>query len=893
MARKSVKGYAEKNYYDNTKFNGGIVATNDPLNEGYFRHLVNFDISDMGQSLVPRKGYLTTTLKGSYTNEKESIETQLLNKQTIYFYDESLGEYIFLDLGNSGTDSSKIPAWRVKFDIENNFITSCTHITNVNYPDLANVVHHTDAWVLRRINPINTIQAIRIVDEDMVTSYIIKVKYKDIINSESTNTIFWLKLYYIKDTTHYGDTEYLGDTLVLSYLDTEDIVDHVDSRNRNIASTKNIIPDPMQHTYTDADKPSGFVQSFPMIYVKDTKDNYLLNTYNDINNLTIIPNYYISKTSTNYMWCYTYSITRMQYASTLYLDKYAVYDSPLFLLDTNEIFTDTQKELIIDEYENARNKALDKYNISESGYLKFRDINIDDYATVIGASSLEPHEETFETYIIFLVPKIKDEDNLETLHIHKRIKDDAIDLGISGFPSYFQNGKVFLRTNDNIVLEPYLGDVPNQAYKDALEGMTSSLRETIEHLNIIDDTSHFVFGNKYCKRLSDEMIMRTISRVKSITMLNVYEVLSALEPDYDFYIRNFNTLENYIGDSSNNLGYDNILQTALDSPLISFRTDYSDDEDHLKPKTAQQVYDKIYGTNNRLIFNVMQTSTKVECEGYDSNIVHGDLLSKLLPNILKESTCTYIFCNSFYNSYLFQSNNIIVPHEVYSVFNPIPMDYIKNMILQKDSDPFNGTHHLMYNRLFKPYVYLLNNTLQTYAYTLIPMLNPFFKDTNIVEVYLNAVPDESLFIKDENILKAELNDSNITFKALSDLNYFETGVNLKVYLIQVPTKEYVQEHPEIFQDFTYDRNLLVQSTSLYQSRLISKSTDVPNTYIEYTKQDSDNIKNANNYLIFNSLLGEHFVIYIDNKLYISKEGKPYYFIEEYKTTQTKDVNNLS
>ena len=61
MARKAVQGYTEKSYYDNTKFLG-TVATNDPVSEGYFRQLVNFDISDTGQSLTPRKGFITTAL---------------------------------------------------------------------------------------------------------------------------------------------------------------------------------------------------------------------------------------------------------------------------------------------------------------------------------------------------------------------------------------------------------------------------------------------------------------------------------------------------------------------------------------------------------------------------------------------------------------------------------------------------------------------------------------------------------------------------------------------------------------------------------------------------------------------------------------------------------------
>jgi hypothetical protein len=78
MARKAIQGYPEKSYYDNTRYLG-IVATTDPLNEGLFKHMVNFDVSDTGQSVEPRDGFLTTTLKSNnvktftLTNNSTSI----------------------------------------------------------------------------------------------------------------------------------------------------------------------------------------------------------------------------------------------------------------------------------------------------------------------------------------------------------------------------------------------------------------------------------------------------------------------------------------------------------------------------------------------------------------------------------------------------------------------------------------------------------------------------------------------------------------------------------------------------------------------------------------------------------------------------------------------------
>ena len=100
MARKSIKGYSEKNYYDNTKFSG-VTATYDVLNEGSFRHMANLDISDTGKSVTPRKGYLTTEF---VNNEGHPIA---LTKNTIYFQEPTTGEYIFLDFSSVDQTTEK------------------------------------------------------------------------------------------------------------------------------------------------------------------------------------------------------------------------------------------------------------------------------------------------------------------------------------------------------------------------------------------------------------------------------------------------------------------------------------------------------------------------------------------------------------------------------------------------------------------------------------------------------------------------------------------------------------------------------------------------------------------------------------------------------------------
>ncbi len=109
MARKAVQGYTEKSYYDNTKYSG-VVATTDPLNEGYFKHLVNFDISDTGQSLTPRKGYLTTALRG--VEDTDALIP--LSRNTIIFKEHETQAHIIYDFQNGEGYIADISAYNLE-----------------------------------------------------------------------------------------------------------------------------------------------------------------------------------------------------------------------------------------------------------------------------------------------------------------------------------------------------------------------------------------------------------------------------------------------------------------------------------------------------------------------------------------------------------------------------------------------------------------------------------------------------------------------------------------------------------------------------------------------------------------------------------------------------------
>lgn len=115
MARKAVQGYTEKSYYDNTRFSG-ILATTDPLNEGYFKHLVNFDIADTGMSMTPRKGFLTTSLRNG-TNyidlSKKSFMYKDGNTQQNIIFDFKADKGYIVDVNGYNVTDKAIPITKI------------------------------------------------------------------------------------------------------------------------------------------------------------------------------------------------------------------------------------------------------------------------------------------------------------------------------------------------------------------------------------------------------------------------------------------------------------------------------------------------------------------------------------------------------------------------------------------------------------------------------------------------------------------------------------------------------------------------------------------------------------------------------------------------------------
>ena len=986
MARKSIKGYAEKNYYDNTKFTGGIVATNDPLNEGSFKHLVNFDISDMGQSLTPRKGFLTTTLKTPnltlmenfeltfkilnisssitasptfritsetgvslleylytwktsykvrqsviirfsqyhvvdynvtftedgiqfttvnpypsfynflvpwnqhstiitldgvsqdlipsdhmpsiepvyvYLDTEKPITPNVLSTQTIYYYDTALNEYVFLDLKNSSTRFKQ--AWRVSLDMNNMFIENCKHITNVDTTDLDNMLYDCN---LNRLQPIGTLQASRIVDENLITSYVIKVEYN--------KKLFWLKMFYRKNST---DT-LLGDTLVLTYLDTEDIV-----------------PVDMQRIYNEEDRPIGFVQEFPMIYVKDSNGNYLINTTKELNGLELIPHFYIEQPGDNYYWAYTYDVTRMHPNANLSTEQ--IYNSMIYKLDTNEQIdpgedTDINETIASDVHQmylNKRENAFNDYFVSYFDYDIFKyNLTETQYSNILNKCYVPQTQVFGDVFVLYVVPK---PNTNNPLHIPVTPTEDhnTINLGIGGLSSYFGGERMYIKlsvehqSNPTIVDSERDWDIFEQFLQDSTYS-ASYLREIHDTVLDIHDNSNYILSLKYCNYIESYNVLEQLRNANVDTLRATLEQISET---HDFYIRPYSSLQEY---TTATTGIDSIFQTAVNSSIITFETDNEDSE--LNAQTVDDLYEKYFTSlNYRIIFNVMATSTVVRMDTYTNNDLYKDsgnyiknidsTLLKVFPGIVTDSVlqkdyiiCTNIgpieFPGSLYLNGIFHrhfEDGFVVGDNIELLSN------LDDILYSQDT---TTTYAYTFNNLFKPCN--INGKL---ALTLYPYCDPI-RNAKIVNFNGVVINLDSLFTIDANDdnLKALLNDSNDTYKDLEKAQYFNTGLNLTFYLLKIPKKDYIESNPTLFPDFQYDRNILINSTSLYNSRQIILSKDKPMTYTRTLVEDPDNIKNAKDYVVFDSLLGEHLVVYKDNVLYISKENIPYYFPEENK-----------
>ena len=315
MARKAVNGYPEKSFYDNTVF-GGIVATGDPLNEGSFAFMSNLDIADTGRSAKPRVGFVSTTLS---VNNK----TQLLSNKILYFRDPQLQKDIIIDLQGFGSPSS---SWLYKTDLSEVDDTS----RKINAQTIGSVIDFADllALISAKLPTLSGSDSARIsyvfknstiltgpkmkmvLDTDGVTSFIAKLKFR--LDQKTFNYV--LKVYYREK----GSLGFTNDTIVLSYVDHE--VQTTNLLNRNVASRKSIVLDPIRYVHSEGQPDAGDLILGSVNLLKDLNANKYINNVipqtlkQQPNKIRIEPMFHLPKASsvflggTNHTWAYRFDI---------------------------------------------------------------------------------------------------------------------------------------------------------------------------------------------------------------------------------------------------------------------------------------------------------------------------------------------------------------------------------------------------------------------------------------------------------------------------------------------------------------------------------------------------------------------------------------------------------
>lgn len=1019
MARKSVKGYAEKNYYDNTKFTGGIVATNDPLNEGSFKHLVNFDIADTGQSLTPRKGFLTTSLR--YKDHGTYVEIPL-SSRTIYYFDANIGKWVFIDFNNpkptvetiyvsKGTSNAEyfmgstkeeeyifkdndsvlsytgtgynrnfangssiiyrfdftkrntdvtvqltyltepkvqisfdgetfkditlhlynfnttVPtntlyikvtssnesvstisymslvssynlatpitgpeqvnnmpgAYIVEFDVSNNYIQNVHHIANIDMSSLPNVVWR-NIWGLPEFIITNKNEAELIHDEYGVTRYLIKVN--NVNNIEYTLDTYWLTFTYRETETEFEGKVYSADTLVIECLDTEDVVDTVNTANRNLASFKSIIPDPMQVIYENGKEPLGFIQQFPMIYAKQD-GKYLINTTQKVDGLEIIPNFYLKEPVNNtfeytdelgntepdaikYEWAYTYDVISTSQEAELLGDS-KIHRSNIHSIKDNSILytTDPNATNVVTYLNNKSNTIFTDYSVpsaeldwATNAHTIFNTWSYNKYETYLDEFDIlldtfdNPYRE--DTLLIYIVPKPSMDKQINLPAAMLQVYD-RIEL----LQTTWYNNSRYNMKEESVMNIPGITEsliyFDGESLQDKFPSIDFSKNEYISGLD--DSTSIYQYvSNKYsiyyganCEPLNNHINNNLKDAIQKyledhdgiISTKNLSSLIKETELDDEkfwFYAQPFSEVKyNYTEDVADHSGYASFIQTALHASLMAFKT---------KGMSVNELESYLNNNKyNKILFKGFEKVAIVNTPKADiPNNKHMKALDKLLPKVLQSPSTYYVYFTKKTGETNIDINKQFVSGE-----------YRTDSIL----------NHFAVTEAY------YNETLINYIYPDILTFLPHIKNKDIDFYEVRTDPKYSTLFTLNTYLSAHLSDTNSSFLSLRNDGYFDQGININMYLLLMPTKKYLKQYYPEFNSYT--RDYFVNTTSLVQTRQLSISHIKPTTYVEYLTEEPTLIKNAKENFIFRSTLGDHLVVYAENKLYISKESKQYYF----------------
>lgn len=326
MARKAVQGYSEKSYFDNTRYLG-MIATTDPLQEGFFKHIVNFDISDTGQSVRPRDGFITTPLYGvDYI--------KLTADKTMMFRSPDDSAFIFYDFGKRIGYVADISSYK----INNNLLPITATVGDYDweqfvqylataFPEVYDYYINSNYTltlnhILDHLNIIYESKVDFIYDENGIRKALVKALLQ--LPTQANPVTVTIEMYYRgSDSTLIFDCvdNFLHPTFV--------------SSERNLSVSASIIPTNMQILYTANNRPSGHVSNLGnFVYIFDDEDNYVNNfifrntNYNIRPYFTLNPAYYDLNNDVNSTDKWAYRVELFNTSSEIGDNKDTVFSTP-------------------------------------------------------------------------------------------------------------------------------------------------------------------------------------------------------------------------------------------------------------------------------------------------------------------------------------------------------------------------------------------------------------------------------------------------------------------------------------------------------------------------------------------------------------------------------------
>lgn len=886
MARKAIRGYSEKSYYENSTFKG-VVATTDPLNEGNFAHMVNFDISDTGNSLKPRCGFLTTDF---LLHTSEGYDTLKLKADTtIYFYEPSIQKYIFVDFSTFrftseelGDYTYSLNAYAVEFvskivegHTNKHFIAE--RISNVDIDDIFSlfVLNEEDDYKNMRLALTRTkfkqTLAEHITDSYLISKYIIKHAFNDY------TPYTWIEVYYRKEGSSYEDVTYTDDTVVVSFVNTEDTVS-IDPNNRNIASTKSIIPEPLQKIYPADSKDLAYNQ-FPFIYAKDnTTGKYLTTTSKDLD-ITLTPHFLLKEPNDKRVWAYTYSFISTRYGSDLSSDN--VWYSDVYTLKDNINIEDV--------YNNALIQEAERVSI------------VDEHIGLVHLDSL----------IDTVYP-----DNIASMYFYWMY---ASALATPKFEQFYGARTL------------YSGTLPHKVNDDNTTDIDYDKADIGKYLTQVNMKPYEYFNSDYFKNsvliyvvpnVTDEKINTCQYSASDFSMFLLrlsYSIEAFKETNCFTYNRSHKFVQQVLNTSNANIGdFISTISTIDCSSLRFIIVPFSEmsetfnvyKEGATNPKAGLQYYTH-YAVNTGVLFEINKPKTLYELCEYLRNNNHTNLVWRFMQTGTYVKIPTDVTINLSFDTRAHQ----IVPNAdtlsdtrtkelYYYIYTADTPNYGENIGVGNFNE--NGTgSYLTYTDHLKQYFfnYIAYNVNTT---TSLPILAPIVYNpdrtsaTEMLSLYrcpldvtgwiphsisTSTSNKDTHFTLNNGLLTLDMLDSKLN--DLQERGYFDNGVNLSMSLVQCLIPETLYDM--LMQPYDmYNPTYLRTSTSLMMSTGISFG--LYPTYIpEYLTEQPTDIRTSNKWCVFHSEQGDRLVTWIANKVYVSEANDYYYFKESNKYAYPEKV----